>query len=415
MAREIKQHACRVPITGGAIFKYPYMSKWKLDVTVNGERLRPTLARDQRESLRMAHELLEAKRRLGRRGTEGAVDELTIRHVVDLYLAARCSDLPEELRDEPRADITYRNDDDRLNLIVERLPVEKVSDLRKSHCLEFIKARMTDQLKTNDELKVSRTTATKPVRLLLSALNFAVSQDYLVVNPLLGIKVPKTRAGEIRKIRRSMTIDEYVRFKTAAVEMDMARRAKQAGRFLPQAPLYFAIYESGRRLDEMLSLNWADVYLDGESPHWNFWNTKGQKLSAVSDSEPESYPIPPTVAEYIKALKGMHERHLGRPVGKDDCVFLGPEFGEMNDSNARKRFYAILATAKIDRADHRGRTLDLHAARTTVYARGAEAGIPVDQMMEFVGHRDIRTAMKHYRDPKATNKRRIAEKLAGLI
>jgi integrase len=183
---------------------------------------------------------------------------------------------------------------------------------------------------------------------------------------------------------------------------------------LPQAPLYFAIYESGQRLDEMLSLGWADVHLDGDSPHWNFWNTKGQKLSATPESEPESYPIPPAIAEYIKALKGMHERYLGRPVGKKNTVFLGPKFGELNDSNSRRLFYKILKKEEIDRADHRGRTLDLHAARTTVYARGAEVGIPVDQMMEFVGHRDIRTAMKHYRDPKATNKRRIAEKLAAM-
>jgi len=71
--------------------------------------------------------------------------------------------------------------------------------------------------------------------------------------------------------------------------------------------------------------------------------------------------------------------------------------------------------AEIDRADHRGRTLDLHAARMTVYARGVEAGIPVEEMMTFVGHMDIRTAIRHYRDPNSTNKRRIAEKLAAVI
>ena len=63
--------------------------------------------------------------------------------------------------------------------------------------------------------------------------------------------------------------------------------------------------------------------------------------------------------------------------------------------------------------DRRGRTLDLHAARTTVYARGAAAGIPVDQMMTFVGHRDIRTAMRHYRDPDATSTQAIAARLAA--
>ena len=42
----------------------------------------------------------------------------------------------------------------------------------------------------------------------------------------------------------------------------------------------------------------------------------------------------------------------------------------------------------------------------------AAAGIPVDQMMTFVGHRDIRTAMRHYRDPDATSTQAIAARPA---
>jgi len=34
-------------------------------------------------------------------------------------------------------------------------------------------------------------------------------------------------------------------------------------------------------------------------------------------------------------------------------------------------------------------------------------------MMTFVGHRDIRTAMRHYRDPDATSTRAIAARLAA--
>ncbi|MCY3018727.1 MAG: hypothetical protein NTW87_06820 [Planctomycetota bacterium] len=37
----------------------------------------------------------------------------------------------------------------------------------------------------------------------------------------------------------------------------------------------------------------------------------------------------------------------------------------------------------------------------------------VDQMMTFVGHRDIRTAMRHYRDPDATSTQAIAARLAA--
>ena len=88
----------------------------------------------------------------------------------------------------------------------------------------------------------------------------------------------------------------------------------------------------------------------------------------------------------------------------------------MFDTGTRSgsHFHRVLKQETIERLDRRGRSIDLHAARMSVYARGAELGIPTDQMMTFVGHKDIRTAMKHYHDPRATDKRRIAEKLAGM-
>ena len=94
-------------------------------------------------------------------------------------------------------------------------------------------------------------------------------------------------------------------------------------------------------------------------------------------------------------------------------MFLSAKGCRLHGENLLDEFYIVLGEAGIPRVDRRGRTLDLHAARTTVYARGAAAGIPVDQMMTFVGHRDIRTAMRHYRDPDATSTQAIAARLAA--
>ncbi len=411
MPRNIKKTNCRIPVQGGAIFKYDYMSKWKLDAMVNGERLRPTLAADQRESLRLAHEILE--KAMNKSSSSGVPsDELTIQTVVEWYLESRSLGLPDEIRSEPRKDRTYRNDEDRLNLIVQRLPVQKVCELRKSHCLDFIKKRMTEKSKTNSKKCIGRTTATKPVRLLLCAFNHGMSQDKMTINPLLGLKLTAAKGVEIRKKRRAMTSEDLDLFKAAAVELDVEFQAHDGHHRVPQAPLYLSIYEAGRRLGEMLGLEWRDVHLDDAAPHWDFWDTKGQKLSASDQSEPEQYPIPPLVLEYIRALKAMHERHFGREMIKGDKVFLSPQFGLLDDANVRRHFDRILKRANIAKKDDRGRSLDIHAARMTVYARGAAAGIPVDQMMSFVGHKDIRTALNHYRDPKSIEKQKIAQKLA---
>ncbi len=414
MPRKIEKHACRIPLGDAAIYKYPYMTKWKLDATVSGRRLRPTLAKDQRESLRMAQEMLDRARRAA--PTNGAAEPtaVTIRDVADRYLESRRASLPEAMRASPRKEISYRNDEDRLNMIAERLPVALVFDLRKAHCMEFVKQRMREKSGNNPKKKVGRVTAGKPVKVLLAALNHAVTEDVLPHHPLEGLRLPKPKPEEIRKKRRAMTPAEYGRFKQAAVELDVEFQALNSGiRRVPQALLYLAIFESGRRLGEMLDLEWCDVRLHGESASWDFWDTKGQKLSPTASGEPENYPIPPTVVEYLRALKAMHERHLGRPVGKGDRVFVGPCHGGLSPRNALRHFYRILRRAGIQRADARGRTVDQHSARMFAYSRGSAAGIELADMMSWVGHRDIRTAMR-YRDERAVQKKMIAEKLAGL-
>lgn len=412
MPREIEKTSCRVPLDGGAIFRYSYMPTWKLDYTVNGKRLRVTLSPDKREALKMANKLLDERKKI--EGTDRrTAAEITLREVVDAYLLMRSEKLPPELRQTPREYHSYRIDEDRLNMILSRLSVTKVADLRKSTCQSFIDKLMTKKSSTNKEKLVGRTTAGKPVKLLISALRHGASVD-LCGNPLEGMEVAEAKGSEIRKSRRAMTAAEYLRFIPASVARD-ERLCKVIPGRIPQTPAFMALYEAGRRREEIELIEWPSVHLDGDSPTWEFWNTKGSKLAKGSASnEPERYAIPPRLVPYLRALKELHERRLDRKVGPGDKVLLSPMGRPLHGDNLRDDFYEILVAADIPRFDHRGRSLDLHAARMTVYARGAAAGIPADQMMTFVGHKDIRTAIGHYRDPDCLDTQRIAAKLAGM-
>jgi len=253
---------------------------------------------------------------------------MTLREAVDHYLEYRRSAISDNCRVPPRENDNIRNDEYQLNMILNRLPVDSIADLRKFHYLEFIECRMHEKSKTNGALLVSRTTALRPVKLLLTALNFAVSQDYLLANPLMGIRVRRTHTMEIRKKRRAMTVNEYVRFKAAAVSLDGDVQTMRRVFRVPQAPLYLSIFESGRRLSEMLSLEWPDVQLDTHLPCWNFWHTKGQKLSQLAGIEPEVYPIPPALVACVRELKALHERHLERQVGPGRSAHL---WGRISD------------------------------------------------------------------------------------
>ena len=326
----------------------------------------------------------------------------------------RRSKLSSELRAAPRENKTYRIDEDRLNLVLSRLPASKIVDLRKSMCRQFIDQIMTEKSSTNSKKLVGRSTASKPVRVLIAALRYGTSID-LCFNPLEGIKIAQAKGFEIRKSRRAMSEDEYTRFITSSVDRD-ERLSKITPHRIPQTPAYMALYEAGRRREEIVLLEWTSVHLDGDAPTWEFWNTKGIKIakSSAASNKPERYAIPPRLVPYLRALSALHERRFGREVGPDDRVFLSPKGSPLHGDNLLDDFYEILEAAKIPRLNHRGRSLDLHAARMTVYARGAAKGIPMDQMMKFVGHEDARTALQYYDDPDSLDTQKIAAQLAGM-
>ncbi len=65
-------------------------------------------------------------------------------------------------------------------------------------------------------------------------------------------------------------------------------------------------------------------------------------------------------------------------------------------SNARKNLYRILERAGIPREDRSGRSVDIHALRTTYGSRMAREGVPPQVLQYLMGHADVQTTMKHY-------------------
>jgi len=296
MPREIEKAASRVPLDGGAIFKYPYMSSWKADYTVNGKRLRPTLSPDK------------------------------------LLISALCQRLRRPVRQS----------------------IAGIGGARGQ-------GQRDSKIQASDDHRGVRA---------------------------LSASVGGARREDARHGPRQNTADARVH---GALRSGTPPRGSRSARV--------AVGPPGGRL--------ADV---------DFWDTKADKLAKaiLASNQPETCAIPPRLAQYLRALKTLQERRLGRRVGPGDRVFLSPLGCRLNGDNLRNDFYAILVAANIPRIDHRNRSLDLHAGRMTLYSRGAAAGIPMDEMMSFIGHRDIRTALRHYRDPNCLNTQKVAARLAEL-
>jgi integrase len=157
--------------------------------------------------------------------------------------------------------------------------------------------------------------------------------------------------------------------------------------------LYLVAAMTGLRQGELLGLRWRHV--DWAAARVRVEKTKSRKLRSVPLSE--------------RAAREL-ELHFQRSAyqGDDDLVFAHPETGNRLDrSRVLKRFKARLKQGKIGRFEERkdkeggvrqAPVLTFHDLRHTFGTTCAAAGIPLRTIMEWMGHKDIKTTMiySHY-------------------
>lgn len=193
--------------------------------------------------------------------------------------------------------------------------------------------------------------------------------------------------------RPTVSSDEEIHFLNHA-ELDALLRTcpdDEIGRL--SRTLYLVAAMTGLRQGELLGLRWRHV--DWTASRVRVEKTKSRKLRSVPLAE--------------RAARKL-ERHFQRSAyqGDDDLVFVHPETGNRLDrSRVLKRFKAALKKGRIGRFEERqgkdGKTrtvpaLTFHDLRHTFGTTCAAGGIPLRTIMEWMGHKDIKTTMiyAHY-------------------
>lgn len=235
--------------------------------------------------------------------------------------------------------------------------------------------------KTPDGQKVSPKSVLNWMSLLHGILAFSVKQEWVEANVADAVDRPK------------VDDDEEIHFLNLA-ELDALLGTcadDDAGRL--QRTLYLAAAMTGLRQGELLGLRWR--HIDWGAVRVRVEKTKSRKLRSV--------PLPERVAREL-------ELHFQRSAfqGDDDLVFAHPDTGKRLDrSRVLKRFKGCLKKGQIGRFDERkGRdgkvrlvpVLTFHDLRHTFGTTCAAAGIPLRTIMEWMGHKDIKTTMvyAHY-------------------
>ncbi|MFN0009331.1 MAG: tyrosine-type recombinase/integrase [Planctomycetota bacterium] len=141
---------------------------------------------------------------------------------------------------------------------------------------------------------------------------------------------------------------------------------------------------------ELTRATWADVDLDRRTLFLRSEHTKSGRSRQI--------PLLEGLVAELRELREIEAQALHRPVRPDDRIFMSPEARAwpIATRTAMRIFDRVLEAAGIDRLDHQGRKLDIHALRHTAASRLLRRGVPLQKVQHVLGHADARMTSRIY-------------------
>jgi integrase len=253
---------------------------------------------------------------------------------------------------------------------------------------------------------------------LIAFDNWCVGNGRLTANPFKGVARADEKADPRRK-RRSMTEGELARLLDVArdrplLEALTVRRGKAKGQPVAKvrdevrialevlgrerALIYKTLVLTGLRKSELASLTVAQLQLEGPMPHveLDVREEKNREGNAVVLRADLAKDLEQWLKGKLAALQS-EARQRGEPIPTklpaDTLIFSVP-------SGLIRIFDRDLRMAGISKRDERGRTLDVHALRTTFGTLLSRGGVPLRTAQAAMRHADPSMTANVYTDPK---------------
>jgi integrase len=144
--------------------------------------------------------------------------------------------------------------------------------------------------------------------------------------------------------------------------------------------LYLAAAMTGMRQGELLALRWMDVDWTAGRIRVRQNYVRGEFGTPKSKRSSRSVPLGDVLA-------GELERHFQKSEWQadDDLVFANPDTGKpLGRTKLTKRYKEALKRAKV-------REIKFHGLRHSFGTTMAAQGVPLRTLMEWMGHRDLKT------------------------
>lgn len=175
---------------------------------------------------------------------------------------------------------------------------------------------------------------------------------------------------------------------------EVLARLERAGR--ERALLYAVLVTTGLRKGELAALTTDDVLLDGEQPAIML------RGADAKSGQRAALPLRADVAAELKAWLGTQSEGVCRQrVGVAGTVRLRAGVPLLYVPTGLIRILdRDLRAAGIPKLDDRGRSVDVHAMRSTFGTLLAAAGVTPVVLKQLMRHKRIETTLKHYVDPR---------------
>lgn len=282
----------------------------------------------------------------------------------------------------------YREDKRRLELFFQFARVRRLEELLPEHFTRFFSWRL-ETGKTASGSTIKRSTAIHDVRIIRTALNWAVENALLVKNP-----APRPRVWTEDMVRKRISYleeGERNRLLTACAGEVPFRVSKKnppskdaptpgRARKTPLLPIVACAVYAGLRLGEILHLDWEDLDFV-------------RKEVRVSEKEAESWR-PKTRMERVVPLFPPLEAILTPFRQGHGACFLTSTGARLAKRNVLRDLQRVAERAKI-RVEN-GDDVNFVVTRHTFATHLVSAGVPIYAVSRWLGHTSITTTERHY-------------------
>ena len=259
-----------------------------------------------------------------------------------------------------------------------------------------------DNYKENGQYKYSQVTLDRTAYIVGRIFKRAVKKGYLSSNPMddEDFKKPVSK----KKTEQPKALSDG--------ELSTLKEALEGNPVVYPVIALMAI--TGMRTQEALGLQWGDVDFENNIIHIQRaltketdWDAHGSRITTRSILGPtkNSYSVrdlmvPEEVIHLLLEWKETAPQVSKTQLGKDDCIFGNRKESHWTYSGFRSSVNRTLKKSGLGMEN-----LKLHRLRHTVATRMSEqSGANTYEIMQLMGHNDIRTAKKYYIDQETQNR-----------